>query len=104
MDKNNKDSDDRVPCLSRLIRSIQRIEGNPDCFGTSGGFCDRHECQWRCYCLTEPKNTCNSVHEGCGDKKQESGNSADRNMASCSLRAICPNTMQTQNTMRVNYA
>ncbi len=42
--------------LSRLIQSIQRIEGNPDCYGTAGGNCDRLDCQWRSYCLKEPEN------------------------------------------------
>lgn len=37
--------------LCRLIRSIQRIEGNPDCFGRSNGSCDRTDCCWRSYCL-----------------------------------------------------
>jgi hypothetical protein len=45
--------------LIRLIRSLQRLEGNPDCFGTAGRFCGRAECTWREYCLkpegaTEP--------------------------------------------------
>ncbi len=37
--------------LNQLVRSIQRAEGNPDCFGRSNGFCDRTECAWRPYCL-----------------------------------------------------
>ncbi len=37
--------------LCRLIRSIQHIEGNPDCFGRSDGSCDRTDCCWRSYCL-----------------------------------------------------
>jgi len=27
--------------LTNLIRSVQRIEGNPDCFGTANKECDR---------------------------------------------------------------
>jgi len=38
--------------LSRLIRSLQRLEGNPDCFGTVENACERTGCAWREYCLT----------------------------------------------------
>jgi len=38
--------------LTRLIRSIQRMEGNPDCFGTVENSCERTGCAWREYCLT----------------------------------------------------
>jgi len=37
--------------LARLIRSIQRLEGNPDCFGTAGDSCEQTVCAWREYCL-----------------------------------------------------
>lgn len=37
--------------LIRLIRSLQRLEGHPDCFGTAEQFCGRTECAWREYCL-----------------------------------------------------
>jgi len=56
MDKKKYGSGADIPDLSRLIQSIQRIEGNPDCFGTAVGYCDRLDCQWRCYCLEDPKN------------------------------------------------
>jgi len=39
--------------LTHFIQSIQRIEGNPDCFGESNGDCDRKDCIWREYCLKE---------------------------------------------------
>jgi len=39
--------------LKRFIRSIQHIEGNPECFGEADGYCDRKDCQWREYCLKE---------------------------------------------------
>jgi len=39
--------------ITRLIRSVQRIEGNPDCFGKADGNCDRLDCAWREYCLKE---------------------------------------------------
>jgi hypothetical protein len=44
---------DSFPDLKHLIRSIQSIEGNPDCFGKSNGYCDREDCLWREYCLKE---------------------------------------------------
>jgi len=35
-----------------IIRSIQRAEGNFDCFGTaSSGYCDQTDCLWRNDCL-----------------------------------------------------
>jgi hypothetical protein len=37
--------------LTNLIRSLQRLEGNPDCFGTAESTCERSDCAWRQYCL-----------------------------------------------------
>ena len=37
--------------ITALIRSLQRAEGNPDCFRKSKGFCERLDCEWRKYCL-----------------------------------------------------
>ena len=35
-----------------IIRTIQRAEGNFDCFGTaSSGYCDQTNCLWRDDCL-----------------------------------------------------
>jgi hypothetical protein len=35
-----------------IIRSIQRVEGNFDCFGSAiNGACDQQECIWREDCL-----------------------------------------------------
>ncbi len=55
--------------LTNLIRSIQRAEGNPDCFGRAQGHCDHSDCTWRQYCLeksqdetTASKNEQNIVH------------------------------------------
>ena len=36
-----------------LIRSIQRAEGNGDCFRRKQGFCDQIDCAWRIYCVEE---------------------------------------------------
>ena len=41
--------------LTNLIRSIQRAEGNPDCFRRALGYCDRLDCAWRQYCLEKPQ-------------------------------------------------
>ena len=41
--------------LTTLIQSIQRAEGNPDCFRKANGYCDRLDCAWRKYCLEEPE-------------------------------------------------
>jgi hypothetical protein len=46
-------SKDHFPDLKHFIRSIQHIEGDPDCFGKSNGHCDREDCKWREYCLKE---------------------------------------------------
>ncbi|MDH3357616.1 MAG: hypothetical protein OET81_09730 [Desulfobacteraceae bacterium] len=50
LDNNSKD---HFPDLKRLIRSIQHIEGNAECFGKADGNCDREDCLWREYCLKE---------------------------------------------------
>jgi len=36
--------------LTELIRSIQRAEGNPDCFSRIP-YCNRMDCVWHAYCL-----------------------------------------------------
>jgi len=41
--------------MTALIRSIQRAEGNPDCFMTGDDDCDRLDCVWRLYCLGRDK-------------------------------------------------
>jgi hypothetical protein len=38
---------------TKLVRSIQRAEGNPDCFRRAEDYCDRSDCSWRQYCLRE---------------------------------------------------
>jgi hypothetical protein len=39
---------------TNLIRSIQRSEGNEDCFLRKTN-CDQYECAWRAYCLGTPQ-------------------------------------------------
>ena len=47
----NSDFKDRSIDLKHLIQSIQRVEGNLDCFGTADKNCDRMDCAWRELCL-----------------------------------------------------
>ena len=37
--------------ITTLVRSIQRAEGNVDCFRTGQVSCDHFDCAWRPYCL-----------------------------------------------------
>jgi len=39
--------------IAKLIRSIQRAEGNPDCFQKGIVDCDQFGCKWRSFCLEE---------------------------------------------------
>jgi len=34
-----------------VIRSIQKAEGDFDCYGSATGFCDQTNCMWREDCL-----------------------------------------------------
>jgi hypothetical protein len=45
--------------VTALIRSLQRTEGNPDCFKKAVVYCDRLDCAWRHYCLekNQPDDT-----------------------------------------------
>lgn len=36
-----------------LIHQIQRAEGNYECFGTAGDYCDQSGCCFRAICLKE---------------------------------------------------
>ncbi|MBC8431821.1 MAG: hypothetical protein H8D96_07855 [Desulfobacterales bacterium] len=49
----NDSLNDNLPDLKHLIRNIQRIENNPDCFGTAEEDCDRPDCAWREYCFNK---------------------------------------------------
>ena len=40
-----------VEVVSPLIHKKQRSEGNFDCFGKAGCFCDQHGCKYRQWCL-----------------------------------------------------
>jgi hypothetical protein len=54
--KTKKASFPKTDFLDRtaLIRSIQRAEGNPDCFRRGQVDCDQMDCAWRNYCLEGP--------------------------------------------------
>ena len=41
--------------LVNLIRSIQRAEGNIDCYRRERQQCDRMSCVWRAHCLKAPE-------------------------------------------------
>ncbi|RJP85110.1 MAG: hypothetical protein C4518_17275 [Desulfobacteraceae bacterium] len=45
--------DGHMPDMTRFIQSIQRLEGDTDCFGKDTGACNRTDCLWREYCLKE---------------------------------------------------
>ena len=53
VDRTDTGLSNNLPDITRLVRSVQRIEGNPDCFGKADGNCDRLDCAWREYCLKE---------------------------------------------------
>lgn len=36
---------------AELIRTIQRQEGNFDCFGSANDYCDQLACSWRDDCM-----------------------------------------------------
>jgi hypothetical protein len=41
--------------LVNLVRSIQRAEGNIDCYRRGMQQCDRMSCVWRAHCLKKPE-------------------------------------------------
>lgn len=41
--------------ITALVRSVQRAEGNRDCFRRGRVQCDQTECAWRKYCLVSDK-------------------------------------------------
>jgi hypothetical protein len=42
--------------IVNLVRSIQRAEGNIDCYRTGRKDCERLSCVWRAHCLKEPES------------------------------------------------
>ena len=49
-----------------LIRSIQRAEGNPDCYRSGQVNCDQLDCLWRKHCLEE-------LHEYSSKRRKQRG-------------------------------
>lgn len=37
--------------ITALIRSIQCVEGNPDCFRRAQEYCEQIDCCWHLYCM-----------------------------------------------------
>jgi hypothetical protein len=57
--------------VKALIRSIQRTEENPDCFGKATDTCDRLDCAWRHYCLEK------NQPDDAGETEREKDRDAD---------------------------
>jgi hypothetical protein len=55
--------------LVNLIRSIQRAEGNFDCYRTGRQQCDQMNCFWRDHCLKEPGRALKADNESHQHKK-----------------------------------
>jgi hypothetical protein len=55
--------------LVKLIRSLQRVEGNPDCYRSSLKSCNRTDCAWRDHCLKAPEGPSKAGGESQGPKK-----------------------------------
>ncbi len=43
--------------LVNLVRSVQRAEGNIDCYRRGRQQCDRMNCVWRDHCLKAPEGS-----------------------------------------------
>ena len=55
--------------LVNLIRSIQRAEGNIDCYRRGRQQCDRMNCAWRDHCLMVHRGK-STYHIGSQEKKE----------------------------------
>lgn len=101
MDKISSWCNNTFPRLSLLIQSVQRIEGNPDCFGTAGEYCDRLDCNWRSYCLVPPESPTQKDHrENKKENSLVSDNDSVRNSAHRTRGLLSP--LQS-NTCEVDY-
>jgi hypothetical protein len=49
----NKSVKDDFLDMTALIRSIQRAEGNPDCYRRRKENCEKIDCAWRSHCLED---------------------------------------------------
>lgn len=55
--------DRRYVDITAMIRSLQRTEGNTDCFRRGQADCDQLECAWRQYCLGSAKSVFADTHD-----------------------------------------
>jgi hypothetical protein len=61
--ENKSGSNPNYVDLVKLIRSIQRAEGNVDCYRRGLEFCDRMDCVWRDHCLKAPEGPSKTASE-----------------------------------------
>ena len=54
-EKHEPDEGAHLPDIPHLIRSIQRIEGGPACFGMLRADCDPSSCRWHALCARMPE-------------------------------------------------
>lgn len=57
--------------MTALIRSLQRAEGNVDCYRRDQVDCDQVECAWRPYCLENYNTSGQKENKKEGDSKPE---------------------------------
>ena len=60
--------------LVNLVRSIQRAEGNIDCYRRGRQRCDRGSCAWRDHCLEESEGASKIDRESDQHKKAANPN------------------------------
>ncbi len=75
---------------AQLIHSIQRQEGNFDCFGSAvGGECDQHACGWREDCLPAPAKKAVATKKSTTKKKAvASKNTAAKSKPEAKKKAV----------------
>lgn len=64
--------------LTKFIRSMQRAEGGPDCFGRAQGHCDQLNCVWRRYCVDKPQDEATSRKDEQGQVHYDKAGSKKR--------------------------
>jgi hypothetical protein len=69
--ENTSGSNPNYVDLIKLIRSIQRAEGNVDCYCRNVAFCDQLDCVWRDHCLKAPEGPSKADSEVGEPKKPE---------------------------------
>lgn len=53
-----KNRENRHVDITAMIRSLQRTEGQSDCFRRGVIECDELKCTWRQYCLSKTVDEC----------------------------------------------